>query len=153
MRLVLTRQVCAAGYTLGEIHIYDGARYGVAEGAGGIYTCEDEDRRLEDGGTKIRGSTAIPLGLYRVAVTQSKRFGKRLPILASVPGFEGIRIHAGNTSADTEGCILVGQERTATGVARAQSRATWVTGLIERVLQAGESVTLDVVREVPRAAA
>ena len=149
MRLVLTRQVLATGYTLGEIHVYGGAAFGVADGAGAIYTCEDTDRRLEESGTKIRGSTAIPTGLYRVAVTQSKRFGRRLPILASVPGFEGIRIHAGNTSADTEGCILVGQERTATGVARSARMAEWLTALIERALQAGDSVTLEVIRATP----
>ena len=52
---------------------------------------------------------AIPLGWYKLTLTKSPHFGRVLPILNYVPGFEGIRIHAGNTVKDTAGCILVGQ--------------------------------------------
>ena len=52
---------------------------------------------------------AIPEGWYKVQVTQSPHFGRLLPLLYYVPGFEGIRIHAGNNRDHTEGCILVGE--------------------------------------------
>ncbi len=67
------------------------------------YTVEDRPRDA-----KVYGMTGIPKGKYEVMVTMSNRFKKRLPLLLDVPGFEGIRIHAGNSSKDTEGCIIVG---------------------------------------------
>src|SRR5437773_6046728 len=95
MELLLRRRASAHGCTIGEL---------VVDGVFECYSLEDEVR----GGPKIPGQTAIPAGRYRVVITPSQRFGRLLPLLEDVPGFEGIRIHAGNTSADTAGCILVG---------------------------------------------
>lgn len=68
--------------------------------------------------TKIEGDTRIPAGTYQVLLTVSPAAQEgrlwtpdpdfRLPLLMDVPGFEGVRIHAGNDSRDTRGCVLVG---------------------------------------------
>lgn len=76
------------------------------------YTLEDKDRSLEDGGEKVYGETAIPRGIYTVQLTYSNRFKTILPLLLDVPQFTGIRIHKGNYSKDTDGCILVGAVNT-----------------------------------------
>lgn len=60
---------------------------------------------------KVPRETAIPVGRYRVEINISKRFGKRMMQLLDVPGYSGIRVHAGNTSHDTEGCLITGRER------------------------------------------
>ncbi|MCE6992114.1 DUF5675 family protein [Dyadobacter sp. CY323] len=79
------------------------------------YCLEDVDRGLTQEmplpdiqKIKIHGRTAIPEGRYQVLVTHSMRFKKLLPILLTVPGFSGIRIHSGNGHKDTEGCLLPG---------------------------------------------
>lgn len=66
------------------------------------YTLEDPD------GAKDR----IPAGKYTVIIDHSNRFGCLMPhVLGNGQSARGIRIHAGNTEADTEGCILVGCAR------------------------------------------
>ena len=52
---------------------------------------------------------AIPKGWYKVRVTYSQKFKRQMPLLYMVPGFEGIRIHAGLSVKNTQGCICVGE--------------------------------------------
>lgn len=98
MELLLQREPSMDGCTIGRLFVD-----GVAE----CFTLEDQVRT----GPKVMHETAIPPGRYRLDITRSQRFGRMLPILLNVPGFSGVRIHPGNTDADTSGCILVGQGR------------------------------------------
>jgi len=89
------------------------------------FTLEDEVREpygwsKEDGVPieqwKVKGETAIPRGIYSVVFENSPHFGPDTLTLKNVPGFSHIRIHAGNTEKDTDGCILVGYRITDNGV-------------------------------------
>lgn len=98
MELVLVRDDATATRTMGHL---------LADKEWVAFTLEDA---IHDG-PKVVHETAIPVGRYAVTITRSQRFERMLPLLMNVPGFEGIRIHAGNTAADTSGCILLGMSR------------------------------------------
>lgn len=99
--LTLTRIAKRADYTIGRLEDENGVKI--------CDTLEPKYRDYKGGELKVPRKSAVPEGTYQVVVTKSKKFGKYLPLLVGVPGFEGIRIHSGNTVNDTEGCILVGQ--------------------------------------------
>ena len=96
MELVLERRYLKPSYTIGCLSVC-GTRF--------CDTLEDRVRDLKQE-PKVPGATAIPAGRYEVIVNRSPRFGRDLPRLLDVPGFEGILIHRGNTAKDTAGCIL-----------------------------------------------
>ena len=97
MKLHVKRLHKTDNSTIGELTI---------DGIFQCYTLEDVEREV-----KIKSETAIPKGTYKVIINKSNRFKRLLPLLLDVKGFEGIRIHSGNTNHDTEGCILVGETR------------------------------------------
>ena len=109
MELELTRSVKTNKSTVGELTL------------NGIFECfilEDKDRGLRKDMPiselivmKIKTRTAIPTGRYEIVVSFSDKFQKMLPLLLDVPAFAGIRIHPGNTDANTEGCLLPGKTK------------------------------------------
>ena len=108
MKLTLKRIALRQTYTIGKLYIDDN------------YFCDtledtvrdlDKDGKFDNGEKKINGKTAIPYGTYEIKWTYSPRFKKYTPQLMNVPQFEGIRIHAGNSSTDTEGCLLLGENK------------------------------------------
>jgi len=85
--------------------------------------CRDlnKDGDLDDAGeTKVFGETAIPTGTYKMIINMSNRFKQVMPLLIGVKGFEGIRIHTGNSDIDTHGCILLGLTRTRDGIGQSK---------------------------------
>lgn len=96
MKLVVKRKAFLNDCTTGELHI-DGKFF--------CYTLEDTVRDK-----KIDKITAIPYGKYKLILDFSNRFQKIMPHVLDVPGFEGIRIHPGNSATDTEGCLLLGNK-------------------------------------------
>lgn len=96
MELTLNRIFLGSSATIGELLIND------------KHLCDTLEDRVRPEGEKVYGKTAIPEGMYEVKLTHSPRFKKILPEILNVPNFSGIRIHTGNSSKDTEGCILVG---------------------------------------------
>ena len=105
-------------YTIGRLYV------------DGVYFCntlEDKDRGLKQSdplskikSVKVYGETAIPIGVYTVAMkVVSPKYagvawykslcGGKMPRLLNVPGFDGILIHPGATALDTLGCTLIGK--------------------------------------------
>lgn len=139
-------------YTIGHLYI-DGELF--------CDTLEDVDRGLSDDMTleeikarKVKGATAIPKGLYIVDLNTvspkfkarwwAKRFGGILPWIKNVKAYDGVRIHPGNTAADTEGCILVGRNTVVGGLT--DSANTYID-LVNRMMEAhkrGEEITIEI---------
>jgi hypothetical protein len=136
MKLKLVRDALSPTTTLGKLYVN-----GVFE----CHTLEDCDRKLESGGLKIAKETAIPRGTYSVAITFSSRFQKELLHVLEVPQFMGIRIHPGNSDADTEGCILLGAERSGTRVWNSRLAVDRLFRKVDDELEAGGHCTLEIV--------
>lgn len=122
MKLTVKREKTQNGSTFGEL-LLNGKSFSPK-----VFTIEDDIRAV-----KIHGETAIPAGNYKLDIRTSPKFSKsyklvdpttfaiqrptnKNPHMANhpllwvkgVPNYEFILIHWGNTDADTEGCLLVG---------------------------------------------
>lgn len=103
MQITIKRFEFGTNYTIGRMYV-DGQLL--------CFTLEDKVREVEGQPVeqwKVAGQTAIPKGTYDVTYDFSNRFQSKRPHILNVPGFDGIRIHTGNSDKDTEGCILLGE--------------------------------------------
>lgn len=95
-------------------------------------------------GVKIQDETCIPEGNYKVAITQSARFGRPMILLytnaldksCDMGGikFTGIRVHAGVKTSQSAGCVLY------------QGDLAGLETVIGKALAIGEQVIWEIVR-------
>lgn len=144
MEIILIRKYFKEDYTIGvwmmEDHVCN--------------TLEDKVRELHDithdgdfddeGEGKVYGKTAIPCGRYRIIFNYSPKYKRVMPLLLAVPGFKGIRIHSGNTPADTEGCILLGENKEKGKVLNSRYHVAIVTNLMQEAVNRGEQVWITI---------
>lgn len=144
MRIRVERKYKRDTYTIGRVYV------------NGTYFCdcvEDRDRGLDSSmplaeirKTKVSGETAIPYGEYEVLITYSPRFRRKLPILLNVPCYEGVRIHPGNTAADSAGCLLMGRNSVVGRVTNSRYWTDRLIDLIQRSLNRGERVWITITK-------
>ena len=67
----------------------------------GTFFCDTLERK---------GYQILPL-CYHVAVTQSPKFKRLLPIVQNVPNRSGIRFHRGTRPEHSTGCILLSKDK------------------------------------------
>ena len=168
MELVLKRIAKRCDYTIGRMYIQTppnlpclGEEKGSPpkqEGAGEVF-CDTLEPPCLEWKTPLSMETlmkmpekceslkpfAIPEGRYAVVISYSPKFKQWLPILLGVPMFKGIRIHAGNTPKDTQGCILVGENKVK---GKVYNSRLWLNRLKEKIVEAkgkGEGVWLSII--------
>ena len=151
MELILERIAKRKTYTIGKLYIRQQVMDEYLPGTEDQYFCDTLEptwRDYEHGAYKVKGRSAIPEGRYAVVISYSPKFKQWLPILLGGPDFnrkwQGIRIHTGNCSEDTEGCILVGKNRE---VGKVLDSRIWIHRLKQKIVEAkdkGEAVWLTI---------
>ena len=141
MRIELVRIAFKSTYTIGKLYV-DGKYFSDV--------LEDVDRGLDSSMSeseilkkKVKGQTAIPTGHYVINITYSPKYKRMMPLLLDVKGFSGIRIHSGNSSKDTEGCLLVGKNKKVGMVL--ESRDTYQR--LFKMMEGQKEITIDITRK------
>lgn len=140
MKILIERIWRKEDYTIGILYV-NGVRL--------CNTLEDAVRS-----EKVYGKTAIPAGTYRVlmnTVSQkfqdrawAKPYGGLVPRLRNVPDFQGVLIHPGNTAADTDGCILVGDNTIKGQLTNSTNRFYQLMGKLLAAALAGEAIDITI---------
>ena len=144
MELKLIRKYRKTDYTIGILYVNN------------KYFCEileDTDRGLKDSMSleeikkiKIKDQTCIPYGKYQILMTYSPKYKKIMPLVNNVKGFEGIRIHSGNTNKDTSGCLLPGFNKIKGQVINSRETFNKLYNLIQTSISNNEKVTIEITK-------
>lgn len=136
MNIQLKRIAKKKTYTIGKLYI------------DGVYFCdtiEDKDRGLNQTMSindikkkKVYGKTAIPTGTYKIVIDYSNRFKKNMAHILNVPGYEGVRIHIGNSAKDTLGCIIVGKNKIVGKVIESRNTYNQLFPILQKAFKEGE---------------
>ena len=140
MKLTLKRIALRQTYTIGKLYLDDNYFCDTLED-----TVRDLNKngKFDNGEKKVYGKTAIPYGTYEIKWTYSPRFKKYTPQLMNVPSFDGIRVHAGSTPADTAGCILLGENKKVGMVLNSRATINKFYPLIKEACSKGK-VTIEI---------
>lgn len=118
------------------------------------FVLEDKDRGLDTNWDleritreKVHGRTAIPTGEYKIEWTYSNRFQKPMPILLRVKGYEGVRIHAGNTPEHTLGCLIPGMKMSTDNVSGSKEATMKIYNIIKIAIDTKEQVYINIKRK------
>lgn len=152
LELILERKWKKSDYTIGRLFV-DGELFS--------NTLEDTDRGLTSEMTaeqirkiKIKAKTAIPTGRYKITLSvQSPKYKDRkqyafckgyLPRLQAVKGYAGILIHCGNYATDTEGCILVGENKVKGAVVNSTVWFKKLYDILKKADEAGREIWITI---------
>ena len=134
MKIEVNRIFKGLNYTIGELSVNNN------------YVCDTLEDRVRPEGEKVYGETAIPAGTYTVVLSYSNRFKKVMPEIQNVPNFTGVRIHCGNSSKDTEGCLLVGKwdGKTENWISDSKNSYNKLYPLLEEAFNKKENITITI---------
>ena len=155
MKLTLVRTYNTSRYCIGHLYI---------NGKFFCDTLEDTDRMLDDRMTakeiqaiKVKGKTAIPTGVYKITMRvvsprlskkSAYRFcGGRVPRLISVKAYDGVLIHIGNKAEDTDGCVLVGENKVKGQVINSTDTFRRLYPIMEKASVANEDIWIEIKRK------
>ena len=134
MKIEVNRIFKASNYTIGELSVNNN------------YVCDTLEDKVRVDGEKVYAETAIPTGTYTLVLSYSNRFKKTMPEILNVPNFSGIRIHCGNSSKDTEGCLLIGKwdGKTENWISDSKNSYNKLYSLLEEAFNKKENITITI---------
>jgi hypothetical protein len=90
---------------------------------------------------------AVAEGCYPILITWSNRFKRFLPLLMSVKGRTGIRIHAANWPQELEGCIAPGMIEGDDFIGNSVLALGGILAKMQRAIAEHEEITIEVTHD------